>query len=306
MNPPNPAIRDYSNGPSNPGKPPGSAFFTADYFDEWRREATKVVVLAGAFILVTTLGGLSMLKAWRTLERRTEDLARSNADLEQFAFVASHDLQTPLRHITSYAQLLSRRYRGRLDSDADDFIDFIVGGTKRMSVMIPELLNYARVSTMTSEVGPVDLRRIIDATLIELGPTIEASGATVNVGTLPIILGEEHLVQSLFRNLIENALIYRHPDRPPAIEISAEAAGDGFWRLAVRDNGIGIEPIYFEKIFIIFQRLDPHSYPDGTGIGLALCRRLVHRFGGTIWLESTPDKGTTFFFTLRGSPVSGG
>ncbi|RAU24007.1 two-component sensor histidine kinase [Paramagnetospirillum kuznetsovii] len=272
---------------------------TEDYLGEWRHEAIKVGALAAAFILVTTLGGLGMLRAWRDLENRTEELGRSNADLEQFAYVASHDLQTPLRNIAGYAQLLARRYKGRLDSDADEFIDYIVGGAKHMAAMIPDLLDYARVSTSPPELGPVDLNRVLDAVLARLGPDIKAVEAQIKAATLPVILGEERQAESLLQNLIENALTYRNPDHAPHIEVDAQTDDDGFWRITVRDDGIGIEPSYFDKIFIIFQRLEPMKFPGGTGIGLALCRRIVDRFGGTIWVESEPGRGASFFFTLR-------
>ncbi|EME70739.1 Signal transduction histidine kinase [Paramagnetospirillum caucaseum] len=272
---------------------------TDDYLGEWRKEGVKVIALAGAFILVTTLGGIGMLRSWRKLERQTDELARSNADLEQFAYVASHDLQTPLRNIASYAQLLARRYEGRLDKDADEFIGYIVGGAKHMSSMIPDLLDYARVSRSPPEFVPVDLNQVVESVLANLGPDIQDSGATVKMDKLPVVLAEARQAESLFQNLLENALIYRQPDAPPQIEITATLEPKGLWRVAVRDNGIGIEPAYFEKIFIIFQRLEPARFPGGTGIGLALCRRIVHRFGGTIWVESEPRKGTTFNFTLR-------
>lgn len=272
---------------------------TEDYLDEWRHEAIKVMLLAAVFTIVTTLGGFGMLRAWRALEARTEELSRSNADLEQFAYVASHDLQTPLRNISGYAQLLARRYKGRLDADADDFIDYIVGGAKHMSAMIPDLLDYARVSTTQPELVPVDLGRVIEAVLVTLAPAITAAEAKVTVGALPIVLAEPRQAESLFQNLIENALTYRNPDHAPSIEINVDHGPKGYWRIAVRDDGIGIEPEYFEKVFVIFQRLEPMKFPGGTGIGLALCRRIVQRFGGAIWVESEPGRGTTFFLTLR-------
>jgi signal transduction histidine kinase len=274
---------------------------TEDYLAEWRKEGIKVIVLAGAFIIVTTLGGFGMLRSWRTLELQTDELARSNADLEQFAYVASHDLQTPLRNIASYAQLLARRYEGRLDKDADEFIGYIVGGAKHMSSMIPDLLDYARVSRSPPELVPVDLNAVVKSVLTNLGPDLQAAGASVTMDELPVVLAEARQAESLFQNLLENALIYRKPDASPQIEVSATLEPRGLWRISVRDNGIGIEPAYFEKIFVIFQRLEPVRFPGGTGIGLALCRRIVHRFGGSIWVESEPQKGTTFNFTLRPS-----
>jgi light-regulated signal transduction histidine kinase (bacteriophytochrome) len=272
---------------------------TEDYLGEWRKEGIKIIVLAGAFIVVTTLGGIGMMRTWRALERRTDELARSNADLEQFAYVASHDLQTPLRNIASYAQLLARRYQGKLDGDADEFIGYIVGGAKHMSSMIPDLLDYARVSRSPAELSPVDLNQVMASVMTNLGPDIRASGAIVTWGTLPVVQAEPRQAESLFQNLLENALIYHKPDQPPQIEIVATLEPKGLWRISVHDNGIGIEPAYFEKIFVIFQRLEPTRFPGGTGIGLALCRRIVHRFGGTIWVESEVEKGTTFSFTLR-------
>jgi signal transduction histidine kinase len=273
-----------------------------DYAEEWRRDALKVVVLALAFIIVTSWGGVRMLGTWRALERRTEELARSNADLEQFAYVASHDLQTPIRNIASYAQLLSRRYRGRLDSDADEFIDYIVGGAKHMSAMIPDLLGYARVSTTAPAPVAVDLAGVIQDVLRRLGPTIDEVKAKVVVGRLPVILADERQASSLLHNLIENALTYRDPGRLPEITVSAAPDGGGMWRIEVKDNGIGIDPVYFDKIFTIFQRLEPARFPHGTGIGLALCQRIVRRFGGRIWVTSQEGKGATFHFTAKEAP----
>jgi signal transduction histidine kinase len=272
---------------------------TEDYVGEWRREATKLAVLAGAFLLVTVLGGAGLLRTWRALVRRTEELARSNADLEQFAYVASHDLQSPLRNISGYAQLLARRYKGRLDQDADEFIDFIVGGAQHMSAMIPDLLDYARASTAPQILSEVKLDDIMRSVLTNLGSVIATTGAEITVAPLPAVLAEPRQAESLLQNLVENALTYRAPGRTPRISITAEPGPAGMWRLAVADNGIGIEPQYFEKIFVVFQRLEPNRFPGGTGIGLALCRRIVTRFGGTIWVESQPDAGTTFFVTLR-------
>ena len=272
---------------------------TQDYLSEWRREALKVAAMAAAFLVVTTLAGFGMARAWRALELRTEELARSNADLEQFAYVASHDLQTPLRNISGYAQLLSRRYRGQLDAQADEFIDYIVGGVKRMSTMIPELLDYARVSTAPPELVPVRLDEILATVLASLDSLIQETHAKIQVEALPTVLGEPRQLESLLQNLVENALTYRHPDRTPEIHISAKPEDKEFWGIAIRDNGIGIDPNYFDKIFVVFQRLDPSNFPDGTGIGLALCRRIVQRFGGDIRVESKPDKETSFVFTLR-------
>ncbi|HLN22482.1 MAG TPA: histidine kinase dimerization/phospho-acceptor domain-containing protein, partial [Patescibacteria group bacterium] len=211
-----------------------------DYLGDWWRELEKLAALGAIFTLVTSLGGLAMLRTWKALEHRTEDLARSNADLEQFAYVASHDLQTPLRNIVSYTQLLAKRYGGQLDDDADEFIGYIVGGAKHMSQMITDLLSYARVSTTPRQAVAVELGPVVDGVLSRFRVAIENAGARVTVGELPAVLAEDLPMESLFQNLIENAVHYRDPDRPLHIEISAEPANDGFFLFTVRDNGIGI------------------------------------------------------------------
>ena len=274
---------------------------TEDFVREWRREAVKMVTLTLVFLVVTVLSGTGMLRAWQALEQRTEELARSNADLEQFAYIASHDLQTPLRNIASYAQWLARRYQGRLDKDADEFIGFIVDGVRHMSAMIPDLLDYARVSTSPPQPVAVDLTEVVGHVLASFDETVKATGAEISVGRLPRVLAEPPPMESLFQNLIENALTYRDPTRPVRIAIDAEPIQGGQWRIRVSDTGIGIAPQYHEKIFVIFQRLDPIGFPGGTGIGLAMCRRIIRRFGGDIDVESQPGSGTTFSFTLPGA-----
>lgn len=271
---------------------------TQDYRGEWWNTAVKSLTLMLAFAAATSFGAIRTLRTWRDLELRTEQLARSNADLEQFAYVASHDLQTPLRTIASYAQLLARRYRGRLDSDADEFIAFIVDGAQHMSRMISDLLEYARLSTAEPAPAPVDLGSIVSAVLLRFAAVIDTTGAQVTIGPLPVVRAEVRPMESLFQNLIENALTYRDSLRPPRIDITARPAGTGLWRISVRDNGIGIDSAYLDKIFVIFQRLAPTRFPGGTGIGLALCRRIVQRFGGTIDVDSTPGVGTTMTVTL--------
>lgn len=275
---------------------------TQDYLGEWRRDAIKLLLMTAAFSVVSAAAGFGLLRSWRRLEHRSEELARSNADLEQFAYVASHDLQTPLRNIAGYAQLLARRYKGRLDPDADEFIDFIVGGAKNLAVMIPDLLEYARVSRSPPEPEPVALETVMASVLINLGPDLKEAGAELKIDPMPTVMGEPRQLESLFQNLISNALTYRRDDEAPRIAVTARRHGRDQWLLSVEDNGIGIDPAYFEKIFIIFQRLDPARHPGGTGIGLALCRRIVTRFGGEIWVESEPGRGTAFRFTLRAAP----
>lgn len=233
------------------------------------------------------------------LQRTNTMLERSNADLEQFAYVASHDLRTPLRNMTSFAQLLEQRYRDRLDQDGRDFIGFIVGGAEQMSNLISDLLDYSRISRQGEPLLPVAMRTAVAEALHVLAGEIVASGAVVEVGELPVVLGDAGQLPRLFQNLIENALKYRQKMVTPVIHIEAQPEGEDMWRISVSDNGIGIDPVYFEKIFVIFQRLHPVGRYGGTGIGLALAKRIVTRMGGEIGVTSTPGAGSTFFFTAH-------
>jgi len=228
-----------------------------------------------------------------------EMLERSNADLERFAYVASHDLKTPLRVITGYAQMLDRRYRDKLDDEANEYIAFLTVGTKRMYRLITDLLHYSRINSQAKPLQPVSAARAADIAVSNLKAVIEECGATISVGPLPTILADESQLSSLFQNLLGNAMKYGHPDRKPMVSIEAVRLSSTIWRFAVRDNGIGIEPEHFERIFVIFQRLHTDSAYEGTGIGLALCQRIVTRLGGRIWVESKPGEGSTFFFTAR-------
>lgn len=275
---------------------------TEDMVEEWFSEAFKVLLLAGVFLVVTLLGGLGLIRSWRTLEVRTEQLARSNADLEQFAYVASHDLQTPLRNIGLYTQLLARRYRDKIDDDANEFIKYIVDGSKNMARMISDILEYSRISSREFEKSSTDLAEALHSVLKNLGPILEEAGGWLCIGALPVVQAERVQMESLLQNLIENAVTYRHPERAPRIEIWATHLVEGRCQIAIRDNGIGIDPAYREKVFDIFQRLAPQAFPNGTGIGLALCRRIVQRFGGAIWIDSDRDVGVTFRFTLPAEP----
>jgi len=275
---------------------------TEDMMEEWFSEALKVLLLAGAFLVITLLGGLGLIRSWRILEVRTEQLARSNADLEQFAYVASHDLQTPLRNIGLYTQLLARRYRDKIDEDANEFIKYIVDGSKNMARMISDILEYSRISSYEFEKASTDLAEALDSVLKNLGPILEEAGGWICIGALPVVQAERVQMESLLQNLIENAVTYRHPERPPRIEIRATRLLEGRCQIAIRDNGIGIDPAYRDKVFDIFQRLAPQAFPNGTGIGLALCRRIVQRFGGVIWIDSDRDIGVTFLFTLPVEP----
>ena len=226
-------------------------------------------------------------------------LKQSNEDLRQFAYVASHDLQTPLRNIVSYAQLLARRFSGKLDSDADEFIDFIVSYSKQMSSLIGGLLEYARASDQCKLLQPTRADQAVSAALANLKLEIEESGAVIHVGKLPDVIAEKLYLTSLFQNLVDNSIKYRSNDREIFIKIYAQSKGGGVYQFVIEDNGVGIDSQYFEKIFIMFQRLATSLESPGTGIGLAICRRIVNRFCGDIWVESTPDVGTKFLFTLR-------
>ncbi len=235
------------------------------------------------------------------LQRQTEALQRSNAELEQLAYVASHDLQEPLRMVGSYLQLLERRYKDRLDEDAHDFIGFAVDGAQRMQALINDLLSYSRVGTRPHPVEPVDCNALMDVVLRTLRVAIEESGATVQYSELPTLPADASQLTQLLQNLVGNAIKFRG-ETPPVVQVSAERQGDN-WQFAVRDNGIGIAPEYFERIFVLFQRLHGRRSYAGTGIGLAICKKIVERHGGRIWVESQPGAGTTFRFTL---PVEAG
>ncbi|BAE50028.1 Signal transduction histidine kinase [Paramagnetospirillum magneticum AMB-1] len=260
-------------------------------------------VLAGLDSMAERLGAMQAerIRATAELKDKNEALERSNADLEQFAYVASHDLQTPLRNVVSYTQLIERRYRGRLDSDADEFIGFIVDNTKKMTLLIHDLLDYSRASRQTEPPEPCSAGAAVEQALDNLRQDMETGHVEVRVGALPDVEAVPSHLVSLFQNLLGNSIKYRAPDRAAWISVSAEPAENGYWRFAVADNGIGIEPQYHEKVFEIFQRLNPSAETEGTGIGLTLCRRIVHRFGGAIWVESEREGGTTIFFTLRGA-----
>jgi len=239
------------------------------------------------------------------VERHAAALERSNADLEQFAYAAAHDLQEPLRTVASYTELLARRYRGQLDAEADEFIEFAVQGATRMQALIRDLLTFSRINTRADEPAPVDIGAVLDDVERSLTVAREESGARIErEGTLPTVLGDRSQMEQLLQNLIGNAIKFRG-DAPPIVRIEHDPAKHGLIELRVVDNGIGIKPEYRDRVFRLFQRLNSRSSYDGTGIGLALCKRIVERHGGTIWIESPPDGGTTFHFTLPATSAGG-
>jgi PAS domain S-box-containing protein len=229
-------------------------------------------------------------------KKMEENLKRSNENLEQFAYVASHDLQEPLRMMASYSELLSRRYKGKLDQDADEFIGYIVDGAKRLQKLINDLLAYSRVGRADNTETEVDCKSVLERVLGGMRTTIAESGAAVTSEGLPVLRGVETNFIQLFQNLIGNALKFRGAEKP-AVRIKAVRQGAG-WLFSVKDNGIGMDPQYKERIFVIFQRLHGRGKYPGTGIGLSICKKIVELLGGRIWVEAEPGKGATFYFTV--------
>ncbi len=241
------------------------------------------------------------LQAERNLMEYAESLKRSNEDLERFAYIASHDLQEPLRNVISFSQLLSRRYQGKLGTDADEYIDYIVEGGKRMQALVSDLLEYSRVNTRGETFHPTDSGKVLETTLQNLFSTIQESGTVIDTATLPVVHADPAQLGLVFQNLIANAIKFRSSE-VPHINISAERAVGGMWKFAIRDNGIGIDPAFFDRIFVIFQRLHTRDKYPGTGVGLAIAKKIIERHGGRIWVESEVGKGSIFYFTLRDSP----
>ena len=248
---------------------------------------------------------LEGLIAERTAEltKANDALRSSNAELEQFAYVASHDLQEPLRMVASYTQLLARRYKGKLGSDADEFIGFAVDGARRMQTLIQDLLSYSRVTRKGQSFQVTRTEEACKTAIQNLQASIKESAASLIVGPLPEVVGDGAQLVQLFQNLIGNAIKYRD-GRRPEIHITAKSTGSE-WVFSIRDNGIGIEPQYFERIFQMFQRLHTRVEYSGTGIGLAICRKIVERHDGRIWLESKSGEGSTFFFTIPAAARTG-
>jgi PAS domain S-box-containing protein len=224
------------------------------------------------------------------------ELDRSNKELEQFAYVASHDLQEPLRMVSSYTQLLSKRYKGRLDADADEFISYAVDGANRMQGLINDLLAYSRVGTLGKVFKPTDCAAIFKQTLVNLRGAIEQSGAVVDSDMLPTVMADQMQIGQLLQNLVGNAIKYNKAESP-RVHVSAEREGND-WLISVHDNGIGVDSQYADRIFVVFQRLHTREEFPGTGIGLAICKKIVERHGGHIGVKSQAGSGSTFYFTL--------
>ncbi|MET0424533.1 MAG: ATP-binding protein [Actinoplanes sp.] len=239
-------------------------------------------------------------RARAQVESINEELTRSNRDLEQFAYVASHDLQEPLRKVASFCQLLQRRYAGQMDERADQYIGFAVDGAQRMQRLINDLLAFSRIGRLTAGFKRVELNRVLPEVHHQLEPRAGAE-ADITWGELPAVDGEEPLLTTLFVNLIGNALKFRRPDVPPVIRITAERDGDD-WRINVRDNGIGIEREFADKVFVIFQRLHPRDAYEGTGIGLAIVKKIIEYHGGRIWLDLDVEEGASIWFTIPALP----
>jgi PAS domain S-box-containing protein len=232
-----------------------------------------------------------------SLAERSRQLEASNKELEQYAYVASHDLQEPLRKMASFCQLLARRYQGQLDEQADQYIAYVVDGARRMQEMINDLLTFSQLGKSPEVMAEVDCNQVVERARIDLAAAAEEAGARITVtGTLPTVRGEWTRLVQLFENLIGNGIKF-HGKEPPRVEISAAPDGSG-WRFAIADNGIGIEPQYADRIFVLFRRLHSRAEYPGTGIGLAVCKKIVESYGGTLCFDSRPDEGTTFYWTM--------
>ncbi|CAN5178503.1 hypothetical protein BH10CYA1_BH10CYA1_60900 [soil metagenome] len=276
-----------------------------DYFGQ-RKDGSLIPVEIGLspltidgenFVLAAIVDITERNRKEEFLQEKISELGRSNEELEQFAYVCSHDLQEPLRVISSYTQLLSKRYRGNLDEKADLFIDFITDASKRMQVLVNDLLVFSRLQTKAQEFKEVDCSSIVSMALANLKLAIDESAATITCDKLPVVMGDTSQLLQLFQNLVSNALKFQSRDSAPVIEISVRKEGN-FWLFGVRDNGIGLDMQFADRIFVIFQRLQVKEDYPGSGIGLAVCKKIVQRHRGRIWPESSPGNGTTFYFTI--------
>jgi PAS domain S-box-containing protein len=270
-----------------------------------RKDGTEVLIEIGLNPIETSDGLCTLASIIDVTERRKEqdELRRSNAELEQFAYIASHDLQEPLRMVASYTELLAQRYEGKLDARADKYIYYAVDGARRMQRLVADLLLYSRVGSQGKELVAVNSNDVLKRVITMLDDNIKSTSTTVEHGELPTVLADEGQLTQLLQNLIGNAIKFRST-APPHVHVEATPQ-EGRWLFRVCDNGIGIDMQYAERIFQMFQRLHERGKYDGSGIGLSIAKRIVERHGGRIWVESQPSMGTTFFFTLRGVTGAG-
>jgi light-regulated signal transduction histidine kinase (bacteriophytochrome) len=269
------------------------------HWTEGQRDLLRRAAVALALTLVRLEDARRLQQQRDALQDANAHLRRSNAELERFAYVASHDLQEPLRTIASFSELLNRRYEGVLDDTGRKYLGLVTRGAERLKTLIDDLLVFSRLNSVQEPLRPLDVREPVREALSRLTASIEASGARVEVGELPTLPGDEGELTQLFQNLIGNAVKFRRPDAPPVVRIDAREEGD-LWHFRVSDNGIGIEPQYVERVFELFQRLHLRDRYEGTGLGLSIVRKIVERHGGRVWLESEPGVGTTVHFTLPG------
>src|SRR5205807_880557 len=269
-----------------------------------RKDGTEVPVEIGLNPIETEEGLFVLASVVDITERKRaeNELRRSNEELERFAYVASHDLQEPLRMVGSYVQLLGKRYKGKLDADADEFIGYALDGALRMQRLIEDLLAFSRAGTRGGALVPTDANAVLDRALASLKLAIDETRASVTHDPLPTVSADAGQLEHVFLNLVSNALKFRGAESA-RVHVAA-ARDDREWRFSIRDNGIGIDRQYFERIFVIFQRLHGKNDYPGTGIGLAITKRIVERHGGRIWVESEPGRGSTFLFTLPGVGVA--
>ncbi|MCK9795552.1 ATP-binding protein [Isoptericola sp. 4D.3] len=268
--------------------------------EQMRRELVQQVAEVRASHAEAEHAHAQLAEQARELARSNQELERSNRDLEQFAYVASHDLQEPLRKVASFTQLLQKRYGDQLDERADQYIDFAVDGARRMQRLIQDLLAFSRVGRSGGEIQDVDLEQVLEQVRHDQGERIAEAGAEITHDPLPVVRGERALLAMLLTNVVGNAVKFRDPQRPPRVHLSARrlAAPEAGWEVRCTDNGIGIDPQYAERVFVIFQRLHPKDVYSGTGIGLALVKRVVEHHGGRVWLEPAAGGGTTVLWTL--------
>jgi chemotaxis family two-component system sensor kinase Cph1 len=273
-------------------------------FDLWKEIVSlqslpwQRVEIESALALKKAIVNLILRQA-EELAELARNLERSNADLKKFAYIASHDLQEPLNQVSNYVQLLEMRYTDALDEDAKEFIDFAVNGVSLMQTLIDDILTYAKVDTQYAQLTFTDVQETVDKAIANLGQRIRESGAEIEVGSMPAVMADQIRLMQVFQNLIGNAIKFAG-DQPPHIKIWSDRREDA-WVFAVQDNGIGIDPQFFERVFVIFQRLHTREEYEGTGMGLAICKKIIEGHRGQIWVESNDGAGSTFYFSI---PIS--